>query len=244
MYTHEELLSAVREVGRDGKTFSVKDLRTQLGFDTRDKHEQNRFRRRLRAFEKAAVDELEKLGNNSYRLKRSQPPDTVAAVAPPPMAAASSQPPLAAAIETHPAAVAPPAMAVAPAIEVPPAPAIPAEAQAALREAPVPTSAPSPTASSTTASTAAAPRYRSKAASLLSRALSAAAAVSSNVKEHGPQLKRQLSGCLRSGQMRREAWMTLQQWAAPVAPLADQLRVRVTDQLHALRQRVSRRPTA
>jgi hypothetical protein len=232
MYTHEELLSAVREVGRDGKTFSVKDLRTQLGFDTRDKHEQSRFRRRLRAFEKAAVDELEKLGNNSYRLKTSQPPDAPGEVAPPPLAA-----------DAPPAmAVAPPAMAVAPAIEVPPAPAVPAEAQATIREAPVPPSAPPPSVDAPSAPTA--PRYRSRAASLLSHALSAAAAVSSNVKEHGPQLKRQLSGCLRSGQMRREAWMTLQRWAAPVAPLTDQLRGRVTDQLHALRQRVSRRPAA
>ena len=69
MYSHEELISAVSAAGRDGKTFTVKDVRTQLGFDSRDKKELSRFRRRLRAFEKAAADQLEKLGNNSYRLR-------------------------------------------------------------------------------------------------------------------------------------------------------------------------------
>jgi hypothetical protein len=69
MYSHEQLINAVRAAGRDGKTFSVKDIRVQLGFQTRDKKELSRFRRRLRAFEKDAGEQLEKVGNNSYRLK-------------------------------------------------------------------------------------------------------------------------------------------------------------------------------
>lgn len=69
MYSHEQLINAVRAAGRDGKTFSVKDVRVQLGFETRDKKELSRFRRRLRAFEKDAGEQLEKVGNNSYRLK-------------------------------------------------------------------------------------------------------------------------------------------------------------------------------
>ena len=69
MYSHEELIRAVCAAGQDGRTFTVKDVRTQLGFDSRDKKELSRFRRRLRAFERTAVDQLEKLGNNSYRLR-------------------------------------------------------------------------------------------------------------------------------------------------------------------------------
>src|SRR6185295_14320204 len=69
MYSHEELISAVRAAGRDGKTFTVKDVRNHLGFKTQDKKEISRFRRRLRAFEKVAGEQLEKVGNNSYRLR-------------------------------------------------------------------------------------------------------------------------------------------------------------------------------
>jgi len=69
MYSHEELISAVRAAGRDGKTFTVKDVRNHLGFKTQDKKEISRFRRRLRAFEKVASEQLEKVGNNSYRLR-------------------------------------------------------------------------------------------------------------------------------------------------------------------------------
>ena len=97
MYSHEELISAVSAAGRDGKTFTVKDVRTQLGFDSRDKKELSRFRRRLRAFEKAAADQLEKLGNNSYRLRSGAFEET--------LSEAEEAPPAASATETNAAPV-------------------------------------------------------------------------------------------------------------------------------------------
>jgi hypothetical protein len=82
------------------------------------------------------------------------------------------------------------------------------------------------------------------AAALVARVLSTGAAVRGNLRERGPQVKQQLFTCLRTKQVQREAWTTLQNWAAPLLPLTQQLRGRVSDQLHALRERVTRRHAA
>jgi hypothetical protein len=70
-FTHEELLDAVRKAGEDGQAFSCAAVREQLGMSTRDRRELSKFHRRFRAFQDAAPEAIEKVGNNAYRLKPS-----------------------------------------------------------------------------------------------------------------------------------------------------------------------------
>jgi len=67
--THEALLAAVRDAGRDGQPFSCADIRQRLDLSTGDRQQLSQFHRRFRTFQKAAQGELEKLGTNSYRLR-------------------------------------------------------------------------------------------------------------------------------------------------------------------------------
>lgn len=67
--THEALLAAVRDAGRDGQPFSCADIRQRLDLSTRDRQQLSQFHRRFRTFQRAAQGELEKLGTNSYRLR-------------------------------------------------------------------------------------------------------------------------------------------------------------------------------
>ena len=71
MYTQEELLNALQEAGADGRPFTLSSVRTRLGLASCDKHELDRFRRRVRSLQKASDGQLERVGNNSYRLKAS-----------------------------------------------------------------------------------------------------------------------------------------------------------------------------
>jgi hypothetical protein len=70
MFTHEELSDAVRVAGRDGQPFSSAAVRGCLGLTTHDRSQLTRFQNRFRAFQKAAPEQIEKLGSNSYRLKQ------------------------------------------------------------------------------------------------------------------------------------------------------------------------------
>jgi len=67
--THEALLAAVRDAGRDGQPFSCADVRQRLDLSTGDRQQLSQFHRRFRTFQRAAQGELEKLGTNSYRLR-------------------------------------------------------------------------------------------------------------------------------------------------------------------------------
>jgi hypothetical protein len=69
MYTQEELLNALHEVGADGRPFTLSAVRARLGLGGGDKHELDRFRRRVRSLQKAADSRLERVGNSSYRLR-------------------------------------------------------------------------------------------------------------------------------------------------------------------------------
>jgi hypothetical protein len=69
MYTRERLMKAVREAGRDGRQFTLGEVRAELGIKSRDKREQKRFRSRFRECTQILGDSLEKLGPNTFRLK-------------------------------------------------------------------------------------------------------------------------------------------------------------------------------
>lgn len=69
MYTQEELLNALHEAGADGKPFTLSAVRARLGLSGGDKHELDRFRRRVRSLQKAPDSRLERVGNSSYRLR-------------------------------------------------------------------------------------------------------------------------------------------------------------------------------
>jgi hypothetical protein len=69
-FTHEELLSAVREAGRDRESFTCADVRGCLGLSTKDRRQLSRFHAQFRAFQKQAGDEIEKVANNCYRLNK------------------------------------------------------------------------------------------------------------------------------------------------------------------------------
>lgn len=243
MYSHEELISAVCAAGREGKTFSVKDVRAQLGFDSRDKKELSRFRRRLRAFEKAAADQLEKLGNNSYRLKPG-------AFEPKPEAAPQPEVPLERASGVFQSVV--PANEPS-AVEAP----VTATASATVTAMATPQPAFSPASASATnghgngngnGSTPDAADMREPAphdvstpqrvlgiaSALVSRAFSASAAVSGKVRARGHDLKEQLWSCMRSAPARQHAFARLRGWAEGLRPLSNEVR----EHLSALRQRV------
>jgi hypothetical protein len=68
--THAQLMDAVRAAGRDRESFTCADVRQQLGLSTADRVQMNRFYKRFSALQKSATDEIEKLGNNCYRLLR------------------------------------------------------------------------------------------------------------------------------------------------------------------------------
>jgi hypothetical protein len=226
MYSHEELISAVCAAGRDGKTFTLKDVRTQLGFESRDKKELSRFRRRLRAFEKTAADQLEKLGNNSYRLRPGAFGQTPAQEQP----AAAPAPEL----QLEPASGV--FQSAVPANE--PEPRIPSKSNGAPAlhavERPYAASidARSPQHPEPSASTP--QRVLGVASALVSGAFAASAAVSGKVRERGRDLREQLWSCLRSAPARRHAFARLRGWAESVRPLSNEVR----EQLSALRQRV------
>lgn len=67
--THAKLLDAVRAAGRDRDSFTCADVRQQLGLSTADRKQLNRFYSRFRALQQDAASEIEKLGNNCYRLR-------------------------------------------------------------------------------------------------------------------------------------------------------------------------------
>jgi hypothetical protein len=68
MFTHEQLSAAIQEAGRDGKPFTSAAVRGILGMTTQDRQKQTRFNNEFRAYQKAHGEELEKLGNNRYRV--------------------------------------------------------------------------------------------------------------------------------------------------------------------------------
>jgi hypothetical protein len=82
MFTHEQLIAAIRAVGRDGKPFSSAAVRGNLGMTTQDRRAQTRFNNEFRAFQKAMGSELEKLANNRYRFNPAAPVSDVAEAAP------------------------------------------------------------------------------------------------------------------------------------------------------------------
>ena len=229
MYSHEELISAVCAAGRDGKTFTAKDVRAQLGFDSRDKKEQSRFRRRLRAFEKAASEQLEKLGNNSYRLRAGAFEPAAATPAP-------AEPP-AAEVQLDPAG------SVLQGVQPANAP-LPVEPEASVAPAaPLPQPHQTTQTAQTKDQSASRPkRALSAATSLLSGALALSAAMSGEVRERGRSLREQLSSCAYSARAGTRAVTRLRGWVDSARPLSRELR----EQLGALRQRVlsSRRRAA
>jgi hypothetical protein len=69
--THAQLLDAVRAAGRDRESFTCADVRQQLGLSTGDRKLMNRFYKLFGALQKDAASQIEKLGNNCYRLRAS-----------------------------------------------------------------------------------------------------------------------------------------------------------------------------
>lgn len=69
MYTRERLMKAVRDAGRGGRPFTLGEVRSELGFKSKDKRELKRFRSRFRECSQILGDNLEKLGPNTFRLK-------------------------------------------------------------------------------------------------------------------------------------------------------------------------------
>ena len=67
VYTQEQLMKAVRQVGRTGQPFSVGEVRVALGLKSKDKRELKRFRSRLRECIGSLGDQVEKHGPHSYR---------------------------------------------------------------------------------------------------------------------------------------------------------------------------------
>jgi hypothetical protein len=105
MFTHEELTNAVREAGRDGQPFTIADVRSRLGLNTRDRSQLTRFQNRFRAFQKAEPEAIEKIGTNRYRLKElAQASESHAVSEPEPLAQIeqAEEAPLAAAGEPEP----------------------------------------------------------------------------------------------------------------------------------------------
>jgi hypothetical protein len=72
-FTHVEILDAVRIAGRDGQVFGCAAVREQLQVSTRNRRELSKFHRRFKAFQNAAPDEIQRVGNNLYRLKGASP---------------------------------------------------------------------------------------------------------------------------------------------------------------------------
>jgi hypothetical protein len=69
MFSHEQLLKAVRKAGHNGQPFTCSAVRDCLGLSTRDKKQLNRFYSDFRTFQKAAPEVFEKVGKNAYQLK-------------------------------------------------------------------------------------------------------------------------------------------------------------------------------
>src|SRR5262245_53446881 len=69
MFTHEQLLKAVRKAGRNGEPFTCAAVRDCLGLSTRDRKQLNRFYSDFRALQKAAPEVFEKVGKNAYQLR-------------------------------------------------------------------------------------------------------------------------------------------------------------------------------
>ena len=68
MFTHEQLLKAVRKAGRDGQPFTCAAVRECLGVSTRDKKQLSRFHTEFRNLLRVAPEVFEKVGKNSYQL--------------------------------------------------------------------------------------------------------------------------------------------------------------------------------
>ena len=68
-FTDQELLAAVHEAGRGRESFTCADVRKQLRVSTKDRRKLSQFHRAFQSFQKGAVEDLEKLGNNCYRLR-------------------------------------------------------------------------------------------------------------------------------------------------------------------------------
>jgi len=85
MFTHDQMLSAVRSAGENGRPFTCGAVRDCLGVRSGDKDTMNLFHRRFRTFQKAAADEIEKVGKNAYRLRNPElttPVESVEPIAP------------------------------------------------------------------------------------------------------------------------------------------------------------------
>lgn len=249
MYSQEELISAVRAAGRDGKTFTVKDVRTQLGFETRDKKEVSRFRRRLRAFEKTAAEQLEKLSDNSYRLRPGAFEQAALDSTAPP-AAASPSALNARELDLEPASgvfeAALPANQTADSI---------AAATHAVFETTPPaapqaerTQATQATQATTERSASVPQRALGLASALVSGALAASTAVSGKVRARSRNLREQLWSCLDAVPLKRHAIARLRGWAEGLRPLSNEVIEQLqkfaptsarSHWLQALRQRVT-----
>ncbi len=73
MFTHDQMLSAVRSAGENGRPFTCGAVRDCLGVRSGDKDTMNLFHRRFRTFQKEAAGEIEKVGKNAYRLRNPEP---------------------------------------------------------------------------------------------------------------------------------------------------------------------------
>lgn len=220
MYTQEELLNALQEAGADGRPFTLSAVRARLGLQSGDKHELERFRRRVRSLQKASGGTLERVGNNSYRLKTSTDdvsgltsaeiiPDRADAIAPAEVERAQLQLQAAMVAEPAPKAHAP--------VRIAPQPTA-----ADLLEAAVPQPTPQPTAAGAV----------SARENLCARGLAMGQRVAQFVGTHYAQ--------------RHTHADRLRELARDWKPRAEALRAVGLMQLQALRQRVAavRRPTA
>ena len=94
MYTQEQLMNALQEAGADGRPFTLSAVGAHLGLSSSDKHELDRFRRRVRSLQKASNGAIERVGNSSYRLRANQPlqaAEMIEAQLPSPVTAAANE---------------------------------------------------------------------------------------------------------------------------------------------------------
>ncbi|MET0390346.1 MAG: hypothetical protein ABW321_30520 [Polyangiales bacterium] len=92
-FTHEEMLNAVRKAGENGQAFSCAAVRDQLNVSTRNRRELSKFHRRFKTFQDEAPNEIEKIGNNTYRLKSAvAAPSVSEATKPKPISARAAAP--------------------------------------------------------------------------------------------------------------------------------------------------------
>lgn len=80
MFTHEQLLKAVKKAGRNGQPFTCAAVRESLGLSTRDKKQLSRFHTEFRALLRSAPEVFEKVGKNAYQLKLVAAPEQPAAL--------------------------------------------------------------------------------------------------------------------------------------------------------------------